>query len=45
MSSTIYGPEVWKVDDTGEWSYWDLWFCTLCLVDHAGSVLTSPETS
>jgi hypothetical protein len=28
MSETVYGPETWKADSTGAWSYWDLWFCT-----------------
>jgi hypothetical protein len=32
----MYGPELWRADDGGDWSYWDLWFAVLCLRDHGG---------
>lgn len=31
---TVYGPEPWRNDDNIEWSYWDLWFCVLCVADY-----------
>jgi hypothetical protein len=34
--SPVHGPEVWRDDETGTWSYWDLWFCVVCVADHGG---------
>jgi hypothetical protein len=33
---TVYGPEVWKTVAGTEWTYWDLWFCAVCVRDHGG---------
>ena len=32
----MYGPELWRPDEGGDWSYWDLWFAVLCVHDHGG---------
>ena len=32
----MYGPELWRPDKGGDWSYWDLWFAVLCVHDHGG---------
>ena len=32
----MYGPEPWRTVAGAEWSYWDLWFCTVCVVYHDG---------
>jgi hypothetical protein len=32
----IFGPERWSTAAGADWSYWDLWFCVVCLVDHDG---------
>ena len=32
----MYGPELWRADEGGNWSYWDLWFAVLCLRDYGG---------
>ena len=32
----MYGPELWRADEGGDWSYWDLWFAVLCLRDYGG---------
>ena len=32
----MYGPERWRADEGGNWSYWDLWFAVLCLRDYGG---------
>jgi len=32
----MYGPELWRADAGGDWSYWDLWFAVLCVRDHGG---------
>jgi hypothetical protein len=31
---TVYGPEVWHTVADAEWTYWDLWFSVVCVVDH-----------
>jgi hypothetical protein len=31
-----YGPESWRTVADADWSYWDLWFCVVCLTDHGG---------
>jgi hypothetical protein len=28
----IFGPERWSTAAGADWSYWDLWFCVVCLV-------------
>jgi hypothetical protein len=33
---TVYGPEVWNAVAGVEWTYWDLWFSVVCVVDHGG---------
>jgi hypothetical protein len=33
----IFGPEPWRTVAGVEWSYWDLWFCVVCVLDHHGS--------
>ena len=35
-SAPVYGPEPWRTVACAEWSYWDLWFCTVCVVYHDG---------
>jgi hypothetical protein len=35
--ASVYGPEPWRSTAGIEWSYWDLWFCVVCVVDHGGS--------
>ena len=35
---TIYGPERWATKHGMAWSYWDLWFCVVALVDHDGDL-------
>jgi hypothetical protein len=32
----VDGPERWRTTAGTDWSYWDLWFCVVCLVDHDG---------
>ena len=32
----VYGPELWRTIAGADWSYWDLWFCVVCLADHGG---------
>ena len=32
----MFGPEVWRETAGCEWSFWDLWFCVVCLLDHGG---------
>ena len=32
----MFGPEVWYETGGSEWSFWDLWFCVLCVLDHGG---------
>ena len=32
----IFGPEPWVERDGMAWSYWDLWFCLVCLIDTNG---------
>jgi hypothetical protein len=34
----IYGPERWATRHGMVWSYWDLWFCVVALVDHDGDL-------
>jgi hypothetical protein len=34
----IYGPEPWQARHATVWSYWDLWFCVVALVDHDGDL-------
>jgi len=34
----IYGPERWATRHGMSWSYWDLWFCVVALVDHDGDL-------
>lgn len=34
----IYGPEPWSTRQATVWSYWDLWFCVVALVDHDGDL-------
>ncbi len=34
--TTGYGPERWHIIADLDWSYWDLWFCVVCLADHGG---------
>lgn len=34
--AVIFGPERWSTAAGTDWSYWDLWFCMVCLVDHDG---------
>jgi hypothetical protein len=36
VSAGFYGPEVWRADATGEWTYWDLWYAAVCVRDHDG---------
>ncbi|WP_157430607.1 hypothetical protein [Actinomadura macra] len=33
---TVYGPEEWDTVAGVEWSYWDLWFSVVCVVDCGG---------
>lgn len=33
---TVYGSEVWNTIADAEWTYWDLWFAVVCVVDHGG---------
>ncbi len=35
-SVAIFGPERWHTAAGTDWSYWDLWVCVVCLVDHDG---------
>jgi hypothetical protein len=35
-AEAVFGPEVWRESGGGEWSFWDLWFCVVCLLDHGG---------
>lgn len=32
----IFGPEVWAEVDGRPWSYWDRWYCVVCVADFAG---------
>ena len=34
----IYGSEEWSTRCAAVWSYWDLWFCLVGLVDHDGDL-------
>jgi hypothetical protein len=34
----IYGPERWTTKQGMVWSYWDLWFCVVALVEHDGDL-------
>ncbi|HEX5994414.1 MAG TPA: hypothetical protein VFY84_04665, partial [Jiangellales bacterium] len=35
-AEAVFGSEVWRETGGGEWSFWDLWFCVVCLLDHGG---------
>lgn len=30
------GPQPWRSTAGTEWSWWDLWFYVVCVVDHGG---------
>jgi hypothetical protein len=32
----VYGSDRWHTMAGAEWSYWDLWFCAVCVADHDG---------
>lgn len=32
----VYGPEVWAEIDGRPWSFWDRWYCVVCVADFAG---------
>jgi len=32
----IFGPEVWAEVEARSWSYWDRWYCVVCVADFAG---------
>jgi len=32
----IFGPEVWAEVEARPWSYWDRWYCVVCVADFAG---------
>lgn len=34
----IFGPEPWGERAAQSWSYWDLWFCLVCVSEHHGSL-------
>jgi hypothetical protein len=34
----IYGPEAWASRHGKVWSYWDLWFCVVAIVDYDGDL-------
>jgi hypothetical protein len=34
--AAVYGPEPWRTIADMGWSYWDLWFCMVCVADHGG---------
>jgi hypothetical protein len=33
---TVYGPESWSTMAGADWTYWDLWFCLVCVAEHGG---------
>lgn len=32
----VWGSDLWHTMAGVEWSYWDLWFCAVCVADHDG---------